>query len=317
MNGESKSPAKGRTARRRRITLLNRLEFALALTLGAFFRLVGVDAASAISGGFTRFIGPKLKGLSNRARRNLQIAFPDMEKAEQDAIIRDVWENLGRTAAEFAHLDKFNPDTDNPRLEIIGREKIYGLAESGGPALCVSGHFANWELMAVALNAAGVKNAIIYRAANNPLLDALIIKERGRVMSRRQIAKGKRGGREMIDAVKSGATIAMLIDQKLTTGGVASPFFGKPAMTAPAAARLALKYDAPIYIGRIERLLGAHFRLTVSDPVAFEPSGDMNADIQSLTDRLNLEIEKLVRANPGQWLWLHRRWPKEEYRRRD
>lgn len=119
----------------------------------------------------------------------------------------------------------------------------------------------------------------------------------------------------MIDAIKAGASIAMLVDQKLTSGGVASPFFGKEAMTAPAAARLSLKYGAPIVPVSVERLNGAQFKLTVHDEVRFEPSGDTIADTQSLTDAINLELEKMIRTTPGQWLWLHRRWPKDIYTR--
>ncbi|HNR75907.1 MAG TPA: lysophospholipid acyltransferase family protein [Parvularculaceae bacterium] len=298
----------------RPVTLAHRIEFALALALGAVFRLIGVDAASAIAGGFTRLVGPMIGPIQHRGRINLGIAFPSLSDAEAAAILRRTWENLGRTTAEFAHLEKFDPDLENARVEIIGRERLEKIAQGDAPAIFVSGHFGNWEVMSIALHAIGVDYGVIYRAANNPLIDGLIIKERARVMSRRQIPKGKRGGRDMIDALKSGASLAMLVDQKLNTGGVPSPFFGKPAMTAPAAARLALKYSAPVIPIEIERLKGARFRVTAHQPIEFAASGDVGADTQSLTDLINLEIEKIIRARPGQWLWLHRRWGKEEYR---
>jgi len=298
----------------RPVTLAHRAEFALALALGSFFRLVGVDAASAVAGGFTRMIGPMIGPIQHRARINLKIAFPEMPDAEASKIIRGVWENLGRTTAEFAHLDKFDPDAASPRVEIVGRDRLEAIAGGDKPVIFVSGHFGNWEVMSISLHAIGVNYGVIYRAANNPLIDGLIIKERARVMSRRQIPKGKRGGRDMIDALKSGASLAMLVDQKLNTGGISSPFFGKPAMTAPAAARLALKYSAPVIPIEIERLEGAYFRVTAHQPIEFSPSGDIGADTQSLTDLINLEIEKIIRARPGQWLWLHRRWGKDEYR---
>jgi Kdo2-lipid IVA lauroyltransferase/acyltransferase len=160
------------------------------------------------------------------------------------------------------------------------------------------------------MHAVGLDYAAVYRAANNPLVDALIIRTRAKAMSRRLIPKGKRGGRDMIEAIKSGASLAMLVDQKLTSGGIPSPFFGRPAMTAPATARLALKFRAPIIPLEIERLRGARFRVTVGDPLVVSLSGDANADTQALTDRINLEIERMIRSRPGQWLWLHRRWGK-------
>lgn len=297
----------------RPVTIAHRAEYALALALGAFFRLVGVDAASWIAGKFTRLIGPMIGPIQHRGRVNLKIAFPEMAEDDANAVLRDVWENLGRTTAEFAHLEKFAPDAAAPRVEIVGLEKLGAILDGERPAIFVSGHFANWEVMSIALHALGVDYGIIYRAANNPLIDGLIIKERARVMSRRQIPKGKRGGRDMIEALKAGASLAMLVDQKLTSGGVPSPLFGKPAMTAPAAARLALKYGAPVIPCVVERRYGARFRVTAHDAIAFAPSGDINADTQKLTDLINLELEKMIRARPGQWLWLHRRWGKEEY----
>lgn len=298
----------------RPVTLAHRAEYALAASLGIFFRLVGVDAASAIAGGLTRTIGPLIAPISNRARTNLTIAFPDWPSEKIGATIRDVWENLGRTTAEFAHLSAFDPDAKAARVEIVGRERLEAVAKSDTPAIFVSGHFANWEVMSIALHALGVDYGVIYRAANNPLIDALIIRERAKVMSRRQIPKGKRGGRDMIEALKAGASLAMLVDQKLTSGGIPSPFFGMEAMTAPAAARLSLKYSAPVIPIEIERLKGARFRVAAHDPIAFSPSGDINADTQALTDLINLELEKMIRMRPGQWLWLHRRWGKETYR---
>lgn len=298
-----------------KVTLAHRAEYALALTLGAFFRIAGIDAASWIAGKFTRLLGPTIGPVANRGRVNLKIAFPDMPAGEAGGILRDSWENLGRTTAEFAHLEKFDPDAAKARVEIVGREKFEAIAHGGAPAIFVSGHFANWEVGSIVLHALGVDYGVIYRAANNPLIDGLIIRRRARVMSRRQIPKGKRGGRDMIGALKSGASLALLVDQKLTSGGILSPFFGKPAMTAPAAARLALKYGAPVIPIEIERLNGARFRVTAHEAIAFTPSGDINADTQKLTDAINGEIEKLIRKRPGQWLWLHRRWGKEEYPR--
>jgi KDO2-lipid IV(A) lauroyltransferase len=298
----------------RPVTLAHRVEFSLAVALSCFFRIIGVDAASAIAGGFTRTVGPLIGPITARARTNLAIAYPDWPRIKTDLIIREVWENLGRTTAEFAHLSKFQPDPGNPRMEVVGRDRIEEIAAGDRPVIFVSGHFANWEVGSIVLHALGVDYGVIYRAANNPLIDGLIIKERARVMSRRQIPKGKRGGRDMIESLRAGASLAMLVDQKLNSGGIPSPFFGKEAMTAPAAARLSIKYHAPIIPIEIERVKGAHFRVTAHEAISFEPSGDANADTQALTDLVNLEIEELIRRRPGQWLWLHRRWPKETYR---
>lgn len=291
----------------RPITALHVLEFALLWSILALFRIIGVDAASALAGGFMRTIGPAIGPVSKRGDDNLKAVFPELSKAERARILAGVWENLGRTVAEFAHLDKFDINSADGRIELVGAELIRPLQEGGGPAIFASGHFANWELMAIALRQANIRAAVIYRAANNPLVDEMIIKARARVMSRVQIPKGKRGGRQVIDALKDGRSLAILVDQKLNDG-ISVPFLGREAMTAPAAARLALKFGAPIITGSVERLNGARFRLTVHPPIEFTPTGDSSQDVRALTILLNERIERDIRARPDQWLWLHRRW---------
>lgn len=290
------------------VTPAHALEYGLVRALFFFFRLVGIDAASAISGAFTRTVGPLLP-ISRRAEDNLGAVYPEMSAAERRRIAAGVWENLGRTVAEMAHLDKFRPGEPGGRVEVVGAEQIRGIAETGAPGIFVSGHFANWEIMAILLHRFGVRTAVIYRAANNPLVDEFIIRTRAAVMGRLQIPKGKRGGRALIETLREGKSLAMLVDQKLNDG-ISVPFMGREAMTAPAAARLSLKFGAPIFPGRIERLKGAHFRITVEPPIDFAPAGDIAADVRALTILVNERIESYVRARPEQWLWLHRRWPK-------
>ena len=232
-----------------------------------------------------------------------------MSAAERRRITAAVFENLGRTVGEMAHLKRFRPGEEGGRVEVIGAERIADRVRNGPPGIFVSGHFANWEIMAIGLHRAGLKTAVVYRAANNPLVDDLIVRTRAGVMGRLQFPKGKRGGRALVDALKEGKTLAMLVDQKLNEG-ICVPFMGRDAMTAPAAARLALKNGAPIYSGRIERLKGAHFRIFIDDPIDFAPTGDFPQDVRNLTIRINERIEAYVRARPEQWLWLHRRWGK-------
>lgn len=291
------------------------VEYALIRGLFALFRLIGVDAASFVSGNFLRIAGPLIAPLSQRARDNLQIVMPELSRSERTRIIAGVWENLGRTVAEFAWLDAFNVNDSRGRVKLVGAERFGAVAESGKPAIFVSGHFANWELMAIALHQSGVKSAVVYRAANNPLIDKMIIEKRARVMSRVQVPKGKRGGRGLIEALKGGRSLAMLVDQKLNDG-ISVPFLGREAMTATAAARLSLKFGAPVIPASIERLRGAHFRMTVHEPIAYEPKGDLSEDVRALTILINQSIERDIRARPEQWLWLHRRWPTEKQRKK-
>jgi KDO2-lipid IV(A) lauroyltransferase len=150
---------------------------------------------------------------------------------------------------------------------------------------------------------------VIYRAPNNPHLAALIARERG-ASAGSIIAKGAQGARETIRLLQAGQPIGLLLDQKMNDG-IPVPFFGIEAMTPPAAALLALRYGVPLIPGRVERLGGARFRVTVGEPIPVADTGDRHADARRIMGAVSAEIERWVRADPGQWLWLHRRWPKE------
>ncbi len=293
-----------------RVTLLHRLEFAAVVLLTSLFKVLGVDAASGLAGNFARHVGPFIRPVSRKAERNLKLIFPDWRPAKIRAVTKDIWENVGRTAGEFPHLGFLREFESNDRIEMIGKEKLDAIIASPKPFIFFSAHFANWELMSSIAHHAGLDYCFVYRAANNPLTDDYIIKHRGCVMTRRQVPKGNRGGRALVDALKAGRSLAMLVDQKLNSG-IRVPFMGAPAMTAPAAARLALKYDVPLVQISLLRLKGAHFRFTVHDPLEFTPSGEISTDVEALTIRINEALESDIRAHPGQWLWFHRRWPKE------
>lgn len=292
----------------RPITLGHRIEYALFVLLMGFFRLLGIDRASALSGKVLRFAGPKLRSLSRRGEDNMRMIFPDWSDEQIRAAIADVWENLGRTAAEYAHLDKLHIDGDHPRIEIVNREQTARIFEQHKRVVFVTGHFANWEVSGITAHQTDVRFGVVYRALNNPLVDEAIIKLRGKVMTRRQIPKGMAGARPMIDLLKDDYSIAFLADQKLKVGGICVPFMGRMAMTAPAAARLAVRFDLPVLPVSIERLNGAYFRVINHEPIAYRTSGDLHADVVALTIKINEFLGQEIRARPGQWLWLHRRW---------
>lgn len=292
----------------RAVTIASRMEYAAVVVLFAFFRLVGVDAASALAGKFTRLVGPLIGPISDRARRNLAAAYPHWDRPQIEATVRGVWENLGRTTAEMAHLKTFARFPDTDRLTVDHFDRLDALRLSGKPAIFVSGHFANWEVMSIVVHRAGLDYGVVYRAANNPLIDAMIIRLRAEVMSRRQIPKGKRGGRALIETLAAGRSLAMLVDQKLNDG-IEATLFGRRAMTAPAAARLSLKYGAPVIPISVVRQKGARFHVSIGEPVDFTPLGESTRDVADLTQRINDRLEADIRAHPEQWLWLHRRWP--------
>jgi KDO2-lipid IV(A) lauroyltransferase len=265
-----------------------------------------LDTASAIGGAVARTFGPYI-GVTRRARRNLQRVFPEKSPAEIEAIIREMWDNLGRVAAEYPHLSRIAASKDKAPIEVRGTEHVDAARARGKPVIFFSGHLGNWEINAVAARIYGFPAHLIYRPANNPWVEEIFRKGRGDIAAG-LIRKGSEGAREVIRVLGLGEPVAMLIDQKMNDG-IPVPFFGRDAMTAPALARLAFKFDCAVLPSQVERLGGAQFRVTVHPPLPLERSGDPRRDVLDLMTRANALLESWIRQRPGQWLWLHRRWP--------
>jgi Kdo2-lipid IVA lauroyltransferase/acyltransferase len=271
------------------------------------FRLLGLDRASALGG----FIGRNIfyrTHVTNRARANLSAAFPDMSGSEMEAVIVEMWDNLGRTIAEYAHHDKLTSTGANPRIEIAGMSVLDRVVATGKGIQFVSGHFANWEVMPYAARQHGFDGGLVYRPVNNPYIDRFITRRRLTYGLPEPIAKGPQGIRRMFTLLRSGKSIVLLVDQK-TNEGLPVPFFGRDAMTTPAPAALALKLGAVVLFVSNERMGGARFRMTIHEPITIEPTGDQNRDVLALTTALNAALESAIRKRPSQWLWIHRRWP--------
>ena len=270
----------------------------------AFFACLPVDHASAVGGFLGRAIGPRLRA-TRVALRNLRRAMPENGDADNRRIVRDMWDNLGRALAEHPHLGRICAEGAG-RVEIVNGEAIAAAQAKDRPTLFFGGHFANWEVGPTTIHRLmGSALLSVYRAANNPWVDRL---QRRGLRARQAVAKGASGGRELIRHLRGGGHVAMLVDQKLNDG-IAVPFFGRDAMTAPAIAKLARQFAGPIVPVHVERLSGAHFRFTVEPALAVPNTGDAAADVHAAMIRVNAVIEKWVRARPEQWLWLHRRWP--------
>ena len=282
------------------------VEWAGAALLLGLLRMMPVVWASGMAGFLARQIGPRL-GISERARRNLRRALPELGAAAVDRVIAGMWDNLGRVVAEYAHLDKYRPYTEGGRIEVVGAEYVRAAAASGNPAVFFSGHFGNWEVAPLVLTHAGLPVTEIYRAANNPFVDRLINRAR-RPVGTELAAKGAAGAREMIAALTRGRHLAVLVDQK-ANDGIAVPFFGRDAMTPAAPARLALRFDCALVPVRVERLPRACFRISVEPPLLPERSGDRARDTLATMRKVNAVLERWIRAQPDHWLWLHNRWP--------
>ncbi len=265
------------------------------------------DRASGIGGAIGRTIGPHL-GVTRRAERNLRLCFSEKNAAEITAIIRAMWDNIGRTIFEYAHLNSFRFYEKGSRVEVRGMEHVEQVVRDGRGAIFVSGHFANWELLAAGLVQRGLAVMTVYRAASNPLADKIITELRHAMGTPNQAPKGPAGARMLLSWMNARNYVAMLSDQKMNDG-VEADFFGRPAMCPPAAAQLARRFGCPIIFASIRRTTGAHFIIEVQEPFYVPETKNRAGDILAGVNEINRRLEQFIRAHPAQWLWLHRRWP--------
>lgn len=283
--------------------LRQRLEALGARMVWGLFSTLPLDAASGLGGWLGRTVGPLLGGVNRVARRNLKAAFPEKSDAEIKTIIADMWDNIGRVAGEFSHLEQIAAE----RVELHGAEYIDLLRDDGKAGIFIAGHMGNWEVNAAIAAHRGLKLHLIYRAANNPWVEDLYRRGRGTI-AETLIPKGPEGARQALMALKKSNHLGMLVDQKMNDG-VPIPFFGRDAMTAPAQAAFALKFKCPLVPARVERIKGAHFRVTILPPLEMPETGDGHEDSRILLTRINALFEAWIRERPAQWLWVHRRWP--------
>jgi Kdo2-lipid IVA lauroyltransferase/acyltransferase len=274
-------------------------------TAFAAFGMLPIEVSSGFFGYLARWFGPLLP-VSRQAERRLARALPALDARQRRDVIRRMWENFGRVLGEYPHLSALQVSGPDARIEVIGGEHLDRLRDDNAAAFLVSAHYGNWEALLRVAQLRGLDLTFVRREANNPGTEKVL-----RTMGHwrgRSIAKGARGGREMLRALSNNERLFLLIDQKMNDG-IAVPFFGRDAMTAPAVGRLALAYKCPVVMGRVERLQGARFRVTISPPLAFELSGEKEADTLIIMKRLNDAVEAWIRERPDQWLWLHNRWP--------
>ncbi|MDB5448544.1 MAG: lipid biosynthesis lauroyl acyltransferase [Phenylobacterium sp.] len=291
--------------------LLWRLEAAAFDAFNWLARRLPMDVVSDFGAWLVGTLGP-LTSVDRTAERNLRIAFPDAPAAEIARLKALQWREAGRFFAEFPILDRIVGDPS--RVEVINSERLAALVEGSQPAVLISGHFSNFEVMSAVIVHSGVRCQVTYRAANNPYIDKRFRENRARYGVQLFAPKGTEGARALMRAFGRGESVALLNDQKFN-GGVAAPFFGVPAYTAPGPATFALKFGAPILPMSVQRIRKARFRVIVHEPIVLEDTGDRTADIEAGVRRINAFMEARVRERPHEWFWVHKRWPNEMYKK--
>jgi Kdo2-lipid IVA lauroyltransferase/acyltransferase len=292
------------------------LSGAFAIGMLSTLRLVDPDLTANIAGWFMRSLGPLLRE-NKIGRDNLTAAFPEKSAAEIEAILRGVWDNLGRIGSEFAHLDRlwdYDPAKPNRRgrIELAAPDidRFERLRADGKPALIFAAHLANWELPAVCASTYGLDSAVLYRRPNIAGIDKWL-RERRAVSMGELIPAGLEAPMKIADALKRGAHVGILVDQYYVRG-VEVTFFGRRTMANPLLARLVQHFDCPIHGVRVIRLPGNRFRAELSDEIAPVRDAQGKIDIAGTVQVITSVVEGWIREHPEQWLWLHRRWRPED-----
>lgn len=262
--------------------------------------ILSLEKASNFAGKFFQTIGMKLK-VTKTAYNNIKMIFPKITNLEINKIILEVWDNFGRSMAETPILLRLNKKELNQHINIIGIENLVKL--KGKKAIYFAAHLANWEVAGIGLVSNEIKFHVVYRAANNKLVDNLINSLRkcsDNILS--LIPKGKSGAKQIISALQRDEHVFMLIDQKMNDG-IKVPFMGKNAMTAPAIASLALKYNCPIIPIRTIRKDKCCFDVIIDEPLKYN-----HPNVENIMLQINEMVGSWVEEHPGQWFWLHNRW---------
>ena len=283
------------------------MEFTSVISLFCIFKIIGLKYASNLGSILGRFFGPFFRS-KNTTKQNIEIGLGNLNEEKESEIINGMWSNIGRTFAEYIFLKDFRFNKTNfDHIKINGTNYLNEIKNNNESAIFYSGHFANFELMAMELDKFGIKCAAIYRPLNNFFLNPLMEYLRMKYICPNQIPKGRMGMREIISKIKDGYSIALMVDQRVSEGS-RTLFFNKPAYTTTIPAQLALKYSCKLVPISLERKEGTNFEMTIHEPYKIEKTGNDEGDRKNITLKINQIIEKMIVKNPTQWIWSHNRW---------
>ena len=277
-------------------------QFILIKLFFLIFKLVGYKNASNLGGMIGSKIGPIFKS-KKIIKNNLKNCFLDSDDHQINNIINKMWENYGRIFAEYIFIKDFRSTKLEKNLKINGMEYLDEIKKNQKPVIFVSGHFNNFELMAMQIEKSGINLAAVYRPLNNIFLNKTMEKIRKNFICKNQIKKGISGLREILTFFKKNTSVAIMIDQRVTEG-IKCNLFTKPAYTTTIPAQLINKFNCPVVPVYIERKNKINFEITINKPIYFEK----NDDLEKITKNLNVWLEKMISKNPEQWIWTHNRW---------
>ena len=278
------------------------VEFLIIIFLLVIFKILGFKLASSLGGLIGRSVGPLFRS-KKKILSNISKALPKIGEKNTELIVKKMWENYGRILSEYMFIKNFRNSKYKKFLTIEGQEILNELKDSKEPVVFISGHFNNFELMAMQIEKSGINLAAIYRPLNNIFLNKIMEKIRTKYICQKQIKKGRSGTRELLESFKNNYSIAIMIDQRVSES-IKVDFFNQKASTTTIPAQLFKKFGSKIVPIYIERINGVYFKMTVSRPIILEKE----STIEEITLKLNKWLEKMILINPDQWIWSHDRW---------
>ena len=279
------------------------LQFLGIISLFIIFKIIGLTLSRIFSGYLLSLLGPLFRS-KKIIHSNLITAFPELSESERKKIIKNMWFNYGQILAEYMFIKDFRKNSNYSKKIIIENlEELKNVNLDSKPVIFISGHFNNFELMAMQIEKLGVDLAAVYRPLNNFFLNSIMEKIRQKHICKKQVKKGVSGTKKLLEHFKNGTSIALMIDQRVSQG-IRCNFFNREALTTTIPAQFVKKYQAKIIPVHIERSRNNFFKLKFQKAINFSD----DEDIKSITLRLNNILENMIIKNPDQWIWSHNRW---------
>ena len=277
-------------------------QFLLIVIFFFIFKILGYRISSNFGGKLFEIVGPLFRS-KQLIHSNILKAMPNSNMKNIKNITKLMWNNYGRVFAEYVFIKNFRYGKLNSRIEIEGQDILDKIKKFNKQVVFISGHFANFELMALHLEKSGIPLSTIYRPLNNIFLNKIMERIRNKYICEKQIKKGIGGMKKLIKLKKDNYSTALMIDQRVSEG-IKSNFFNKEAFTTTIPSQLVKKFKIPVVPIFIERIDNINFKIIIKEPISFTEEDS----IKKITDELNIILEKMILQKPGQWIWSHNRW---------
>ena len=279
------------------------VQFLVIIFLFFIYKIIGLRFSSILSGYIMLLLGPLFRS-KNLSNDNLKKALPNSTDRQRKKILGRMWFNYGQILSEYMFIKNFRKSEKfSKKVSVVNQKVLEVIKSETNPVIFVSGHFNNFELMAMHIEKSGIDLATIYRPLNNTFLNPIMEQIRKRYICKKQIKKGISGTKQLLKHFKKKTSVALMIDQRVSEG-IRSNFFDKEASTTTIPAQFIKKYNVKVVPIYIERFKDNNFKIEIYDPITFKKDETIN----SITLHLNKILEKMIMRNPEQWIWMHNRW---------